>query len=187
MPLTRLDRIGHVDVDVGREVDRLAAHTGMPAVPAGALGAAHRTYRNMKTLGFFQSVAGTFHNRERLSETSGRTSDIFLADLGRGPVFVVVEASYEAAEAFLDDGQILLKLREWLEESLRRVVDAKGDPAPPREKWGIQLYGPGSRLPRGVKAIPFFTREFAPGIPALTLVLVKPTEADSGNPEGKRA
>ncbi|HTY89644.1 MAG TPA: hypothetical protein VMC84_00550 [Methanocella sp.] len=176
MPITPLNRINSVDINVKREVDKLAAYSGPASIPNSALADVYRTYRNMKTLRFFRLVAEGFHNNERLSEISGRTYDIFKADLGRGQVYVIIEASNEAAKAFMDDGQIMLKLREWLIESLRRVVDAKGDMKlmPPVEKWDRWLYGRGSVLPRDVRVIPFYSQEFTPGIPALTLILVKP-------------
>ena len=176
MPITPLNRINSVDIDVKREVDKLAGYTGPAMVPGGSLSEVYRTYKNMKTLKFFRLVAEGFGNNERQSEISGRTYDIFQADLGRGHIYIILEVSYEAAQAFLDDGQIMFKLREWMAESLKRVVDAGGDMKlmPPIEKWDRWLYGKGTRLPRDVRVIPFFNQEFSPGIPALTLVLVKP-------------
>jgi hypothetical protein len=171
-----LNRINSVDVDVKREVDKFVAYKGPASLPNSALGDVYRVYRNMKTLKFFKLVIEGSNNKERLSELSGRTYDMFKADLGRGQIYIIVEASYEAANAFMDDGQILLKLREWLTESLKRVVDAQGDMKllPPIEKWDRWLYGKGSALPRDVRAIPFYNAEFTPGVPALTLVLVRP-------------
>ncbi|BAI61860.1 conserved hypothetical protein [Methanocella paludicola SANAE] len=176
MPITPLNRITTVDIDLKREVGKLAAYSGPVSIPNSALAEVYRTYRNMKTLKFFGLVEEKFNNKERLSEISGRTYDIFKADLGRGQIFVIIEASYEAANAFMDDGQIMFKLREWLTESLQRVVDARGDMklTPPIEKWDRWLYGKGTALPRDVRAIPFYSQEFSPGTPALTLILVKP-------------
>ncbi len=176
MPLTPLNRIGSVDIDVKREVNKLAEYTGPASIPNAALSDVYRVYRNMKTLRFFRLVAEGFGNKERLSEISGRTYDIFKADLGRGQIYIIIEASYEAANAFMDDGQIMFKLREWLTESLKRVVDVPGDMklVPPIEKWDRWLYGKGTALPRDVRAIPFYSPEFSPGTPALTLMLVKP-------------
>lgn len=176
MPITPLNRISSVDINVKREVEKLAAYAGPASTPNSALADVYRTYRNMKTLRFFRLVAEGFNNQERLSEINGRTYDIFKADLGRGQVYVIIETTNEAAKAFLDDGQIMFKLREWLTESLRRVVDAHGDSklVPPVEKWDRWLYGQGTILPRDVRVIPFYSQEFSPGIPALTLVLVKP-------------
>lgn len=176
MPLKPLNRIDSVDIDVKREVNKLAGYSGPATIPNSALAEVYRTYRNMKILRFFRLVAEGFGNHERQSEISGRTYDIFKADLGRGQVYIILEVSYEAANAFLDDGQIMFKLREWLTESLRRVVDARGEMKlmPPIEKWDRWLYGKGTTLPRDVRAIPFYSPEFSPGIPALTLILVKP-------------
>jgi hypothetical protein len=176
MPIVPLNRINSVDINVKREVDKLAGYSGPVTIPNSALMDVYRTYRNMKILRFFRLVAEGFGNHERTSEISGRTYDIFKADLGRGQVYVILEVSSEAANAFLDDGQIMFKLREWLTESLRRVVDAGGDMKlmPPVEKWDRWFYGKGTALPRDVRVIPFFSQEFSPGIPALTLILVKP-------------
>lgn len=176
MPITPLNRINSVDINVKREVDKLAAYSGPANIPNAALADVYRMYRNMKTLKFFGLVEEKFNNHERLSEISGRTYDIFKADPGRGQVYVIIEASYEAANAFMDDGQIMFKLREWLTESLKRAVDVGGDmkPMPPIERWDRWLYGKGSPLPRDVRVIPFYSQEFSPGIPALTLILVKP-------------
>jgi len=176
MPFIPLNRIVSVDINVKREVDKLVAYSGPASIPNSAQAQVYRTYRNMKTLRFFALVEEKFNNKERLSEISGRTYDIFKTDLGRGEVYVITEASYEAANAFMDDGQIMFKLRGWLAESLQRVVDAKGDMklTPPIEKWDRWLYGKGTALPRDVRAIPFYSQEFTPGTPALTLILVKP-------------
>lgn len=176
MPFTPLNRISSVDIDVKREVGKLAAYSSPASISSHTQAEVYRTYRNMKTLKFFALVEEKFNNKERLSEISGRTYDIFKADLGRGEVYIITEASYEAANAFMDDGQIMFKLREWLTESLQRVVDAKGDMklTPPIEKWDRWLYGKGTALPKDVRAIPFYSQEFTPGTPALTLILVKP-------------
>lgn len=176
MPMIPLNRINSVDINVKREVEKLAGYEGPAVLPSKALADVYRTYKNMKTLGFFKLVVHGSKNHERLSELSGRTYDIFRANAGKGEIYIITEASVEAADAFMDDGQIIYKLREWLTESLKRVVDAPGDmkTLPPVEKWDRWLYGKGTRLPRDVRAIPFFNAEFVPGIPTLTIVLVKP-------------
>lgn len=176
MPIIPLNRIASVDIDVKREVNKLAEYNGPKAFPNKALTDVYRTYQGLKTLKFFGLVYGQFHNSEEPKQFSCRTYDIFNADLGRGQIYVITEASIEAANAFMDDGLILLKLREWLTESLRRVVDASSDMnmISPMEKWGHWLYGKGTVLPENVRVIPFFNAEFVPGVPVLTLVLVKP-------------
>jgi hypothetical protein len=169
-----LDRINSVSIDVKREVNKLASYSGPASLPGRALSDVYRAYKDLKTLRFFGRVYEQFHNAEEPKLADGRTYDIFQAELGRGRIFIITEASAEAANAFHDDGLILLKLREWLEESLRRVVSTDLKLLSPVEKWDRWLYGKGTVLPRDVRAIPFFSQEFVPGVPALAIAFVKP-------------
>ncbi len=169
-----LDRINSVTIDVKREVSKLAFYEGPAGFPGEALSEVYRAYLDLKRLRFFGQVCGQFHNTEAPKPASCRTYDIFQANPGKGKVFVITEVSMEAASAFLDDGLIMLKLREWLEESLKRVISKDLKYLSPLEKWDRWLYGKGTALPRDIRAIPFFSRELVPGIPALIIVIVKP-------------
>jgi hypothetical protein len=155
-------------------VNKLASYEGPAEFPGKALTDVYKTYQDLKRLRFFQRVYEQFRNTEQPKQADCRTYDIFLADAGRGQLFIVTEVSEEAADAFRDDGQIMLKLREWLEESLKRVVSSDLKYLSPVEKWDRWLYGKGTALPADVRAIPFFSRDFTPGVPALVIVFVKP-------------
>ncbi len=174
LPMLPLDRINSVSIDVKREVSRLASYEGPNEFPSMALTDVYKTYQNLKKLRFFERVYEQFHNAEQPKQVDCRTYDIFEADAGRGKLFIITEASEEAAVAFNDDGQIMLKLRGWLEESLKRVVSTDLKYLTPAEKWDRWLYGKGTELPADVRAIPFFSKDFVPGVPVLTIVFVKP-------------
>lgn len=176
MPLRRLD----VDVDIGRHVSMLAGYHGPSRLPGKALAEAYRVYKDMKTLGFFRLAAERLGNSEEPKRLDGRTYDLFVADPSRGKLLVIVETSMEAASAFLDDGLIMLKLRGWLGETLKRFIDESlgKSPRSQLDTWERLFYGKGSPLPRGVRAIPFFSAEFIPSVPALTLILIKTRDMD---------
>ncbi len=169
-----LDRIRTVSIDVRREVNKLAYYEGPRTFPGKALGDVYRGYLDLKKLQFFKRVYEQFHNTEEPRQSDGRTYDIFQADPGKGRLFVITEVSVEAANAFHDDGLILFKLREWLDESLKRVASTDLKLLSPLEKWDRWLYGQGTVLPRDVRAIPFYSQDLVPGVPALILVIVKP-------------
>jgi hypothetical protein len=173
-PLVPLDKLRDVKIDTAGEVRKIIASKGMDRVPEGSLPLTlvYRVYKNLKMLGFFRLVIERFGNRECKRDLSLRVYDIYDVRTGDGRIFFVVEASLEAIEAFLDDGSVLLKIREWLADSYRRVCMA-GDAGDVMKIWDDAFHAPGSPLPAGVMVVPFYHKELAPGVPAVILVLVK--------------
>jgi hypothetical protein len=172
MPIIPLNRISSVDIDVQREVEKLAHYRGPAKMKDAALQQVYFTFKDLKLLKFFRLVYERYHNKELETAKSLRNYDLFETDAGNGRLFIVVDISSQALNAFLDDGSVAFKLREWLAESLRRVVDTSLDWTP-MEKWDRYFYGKGTVLPAGVKAIPFYNPELAPGVPGLILIFVK--------------
>jgi len=170
----RLDRLREVKVDVAAEVRKIIASQGLDRVPEGSLPLTqvYRAYKNLKTLGFFRLVMARFGNTECGRDISLRVYDIYDVSTGGGRIFFVVEASLEAIDAFLDDGYVLLKVREWLADAYRRVCLA-GDSKDVLRTWDDAFHAPGSPLPAGVMVVPFYHKALAPGVPGVVLVLVK--------------
>jgi hypothetical protein len=169
-----MDRLRDVKIDTAAEVRKIIASKGMDRVPVGSLPLTlvYRTYKNLKTLGFFRLVIERFGNRECKRDLDLRVYDIYDVKTGGGRIFFMVEASLEAIEAFLDDGQVLLKIRDWLAESYRRVCMARED-SDVMKTWDDAFHAPGSPLPADVIVVPFYNKELAPGVPGVILVLVK--------------
>ena len=181
MPIVPLNRIASVDINVEREVDKLAAYRGPVNLENTALQQVYFTFNNLKTLKFFRLVYERYGNRETENARNLRTYDMFEADLGKGKLFIIVDISSEALNAFLDDGSVAFKMREWITDSCRRVVDTSPG-RKPIQKWdryfyGIDISGTAfagrTKLPQGVKVIPFFKEDFAPGVPVLLLLFIK--------------
>jgi hypothetical protein len=173
--LIPMDRIRDVKIDTAAEVRKIIASRGLDRAPEGSLplSQVYRVYRNLKTLGFFALVMSRFGNRECGSRVASlRTYDIYDVSTGSGRVFFVVEASVEAVDAFLDDGSVLLKIREWLADAYRRVCLA-GETEDPVRLWDDTFHARGSPLPEGVMVVPFYNKNLAPGIPGVILALVK--------------
>jgi hypothetical protein len=170
MSLKPLNVISVAEINEGLEIEKIAAHAGPRETSSAALQAVYFTYRDMKLLGFFRSVYGRFGDRDAGMKGS-RTYDIFDADTGNGRLFFVVDVSSGALDAFLDDGLVAFKLRDWLAESCRQVVGVPRDQA--RDAWETAIYGGNTMLPPRVRAIPFYSADFAPGVPTLTLAIVK--------------
>ncbi|OPY29009.1 MAG: hypothetical protein A4E28_01166 [Methanocella sp. PtaU1.Bin125] len=185
--LIPMDRLRDVEVDTAAEVRKIVASRGLDRAPEGSLplSQVYRVYRDLKTLGFFSLVMGRFGNRECGSRvTSLRTYDIYDVSTGGGRIFFVVEASVEAVDAFLDDGSILLKIREWLADAYRRVCTA-GETEDPVKLWDDAFHARGSPLPPEVRVIPFYNKNLAPGVPGVILALVKGQRSasrDQGRP-----
>ena len=169
-----MDRLRDVKIDTAAEVRKIIASKGLDRVPEGSLPLTliYRVYKNLKTLGFFRLVMGRFGNAECGRDLSLRVYDIYDVPTGKGRIFFVVEASQEAVEAFLDDGYVLLKVREWLADAYRRVCMA-ADNNDVIKTWDDAFHAPGSPLPAGVMVVPFYNKELAPGVPGVILVLVK--------------
>jgi hypothetical protein len=176
MPFTPMNRITTVTIDTRAELEKIAAAKGVPAIRKYAMGDVFRTYQNMKTLRFFQAVFDHFGNKEATKQQSLRTYDIFKAEVWEGEIFFIVEASWESVEAFLDDGSVIFKIKEWLIESYKKAVsDMRQAPKADKVKlWDDAFMRTGSPLPDDVLVIPFYREDFVPGVPAVTLVLVKP-------------
>jgi|AGTN01.2.fsa_nt_gi hypothetical protein len=172
--LVPLNRLREVKIDTAAEVRKILASKGMDRVPEGSLPLTlvYRSYKNLKTMGFFGLVMAQFGNRECRHDVSLRVYDIYDVSTGSGRIFFMVEASFEAIDAFLDDGYILLKVREWLAEAYRRVCMAP-DGQDALKTWNDAFYAHGSPLPAGVMVIPFYNKNLAPGVPGVILVLVK--------------
>jgi hypothetical protein len=173
-PLVPLNRLRDVKIDTAAEVRKIIASKGLDRVPEGSLPLTliYRVYKNLKTLGFFRLVMERFGNKECGGDLSLRVYDIYDVGTGAGRIFFVVEASLEAIDAFLDDGYVLLKVREWLADAYRRVCMARDDGDVMRT-WDDAFHAPGSPLPAGVMVVPFYNKELAPGVPGVILVLVK--------------
>jgi hypothetical protein len=172
MPIIPLNRISSVDIDVQREVGKFAHYEGPVKMKDAALQQIFFTFKDLKLLKFFRLVYDRFNNKELETAKSLRNYDIFETDAGNGRLYVITDISSQALHAFLDDGSVAFKLRGWLEETLRRVVDTSLDWTP-LEKWDRYFYGKGTVLPPGVKAIPFYNPDLAPGVPGLILIFVK--------------
>jgi hypothetical protein len=172
--LTPMNRLRDVKIDTAAEVRKIIASKGLDHAPEGSLplSQVYRVYKNLKTLGFFSLVAGHFGNTECGGSHSLRVYDIYDVSTGNGRVFFVVEASREAIAAFLDDGAILFKIREWLADAYRRICMA-GDVPDPIRAWDDAMHAHGSPLPADVTVIPFYNKDLAPGVPGVILVLVK--------------
>jgi hypothetical protein len=169
-----MDRLRDVKIDTAAEVRMIIASKGQDRVPEGSLPLTqiYRVYKNLKTLGFFRLVLERFGNKECGRDLSLRVYDIYDVRTGGGRIFFVVEASLEAIEAFLDDGSILFKIREWLADSYRRVCMAR-DNGDVLKTWDDAFHAPGSPLPASVMVVPFYNKELAPGVPGVILLLVK--------------
>jgi hypothetical protein len=179
-PFIRLDRLRDVKIDSAAEVRKIIASECLDHVPEGSLPLTqiYHTYKNLKKLGFFRLVIERFGNTECRAEINLRVYDIYEVSTGRGHIFFMVEASRETIDAFLDDGSILLKIRDWLADSYRRVCMA-GDAGDVMKIWDDAFHAPGSPLPAGVMVVPFYHKELAPGVPGVILVLVKEVTTDT--------
>jgi hypothetical protein len=171
-----MNRISSVTIDTRAELEKIAAAKGVPVMRKYAMGDVFKIYQNMKTLRFFQAVFDHFGNKEATKQQSLRTYDIFKAEVWEGEIFFIVEASWESVEAFLDDGSVIFKIKEWLIESYKKAVsDMRMSPRADNVKlWDDAFMRTGSPLPHDVMVIPFYHEDFVPGVPAVTLALVKP-------------
>ncbi len=182
--LIPMNRIRDVKIDTAAEVRKIIASRGLDRAPEGSLplSQVYKVYQDLKTLGFFRLVMSRFGNRECSSRVTGlRTYDVYDVSLGGGRIFFVVEASAEAVEAFMDDGSVLLKIRDWLTDAYRRVCMA-GDTEDPVKLWDDAFHARGSPLPSGVMVIPFYNKNLAPGVPGVILALVKERDQRPLNP-----
>lgn len=171
--MIRLHKITSLAVDPETEIRKIIASGGRDRITAdsSAMSQVYRIYRNMKVLGFFGLVAGRYGNTEAAGGMSLRVYDIFEGDTGEGRIFFIVEITRESLDAFLDDGCVLLKIREWLISCYRCVSQSvpSGDVV---RLWDDVFSAPGSPLPASVKVVPFYNQAIAPGIPAVILILV---------------
>jgi hypothetical protein len=172
--LVPMNRLRDVKIDTAAEIRKIIASKGLDRVPEGSLPLTliYRVYKNLKTLGFFRLVMERFGNTECGRDLSLRVYDIYDVPTGQGRIFFMVEASQEAIEAFLDDGYVLLKVREWLADAYRRVCMARDD-GDVLKTWDDAFHAHGSPLPAGVLVVPFYNKELAPGVPGVILALVK--------------
>jgi hypothetical protein len=170
-----MNRITSVTIDTRAELEKIAAAKDVPEIRKGAMQDVYRIYQNMKTLRFFQAVFDHFGNTEATRQQSLRTYDIFKARVCEGEIFFIVEASWESVEAFLDDGSVIFKIKDWLVESYKKAVsDMRQMPGGDKVKvWDDAFMRIGSPLPDHVMVVPFYHEEFVPGVPAVTLALVK--------------
>lgn len=176
MPLTPLNRITTVKIDTRAELEKIASAKGVPGIRKYAMKDVYHIYQNMKTLRFFQAVFNQFGNTEATKQQGLRTYDVFKAEVWEGEIFFIVEASWESVAAFLDDGLVIGKIKEWMVESYKKAVsDMRQAPKADKVKiWDDAFMRNGSPLPHDVMVIPFYHDEFVPGVPAVTLALVKP-------------
>ncbi len=173
--LVPMNRLRDVTIDTAAEVRKIIASRGLDRAPEGSLplGQVYRVYKDLKTLGFFAIVMRRFGNEECSSRIASlRTYDIYDVGTGGGRVFFVVEASKEAVDAFMDDGSVLFKIREWLAGAYRQVCMA-GATEDPLKLWDDAFHAHGSPLPADVMVIPFYNRNLAPGVPGVILALVR--------------
>ncbi len=173
-PLIPLNRLRDVKIDTPGEVRKIIASKGLDQLPDGSLplNQVYQAYKNLKTVGFFSLVMDRFGNTECGRDVSLRVYDIYDVSTGSGRLFFMVEASMEAIDAFLDDGSILFKIREWLADAYLSVCMA-GDAWDPAKVWNDAMHARGSPLPADVMVVPFYNRDLAPGVPGVILVLVK--------------
>ena len=168
-----LHRLKAINIDVAAEVRNIIESGGHDRGSGDdcGLGQVYRVYRNMKTLGFFQLVAEAYGNRECTGGFSQRVNDLFSAATVEGHIYFVTEITHEALEAFLDDGLVLYKIRPWLTDCFRKAcaLQPGHDLA---ARWDALFEAGGSPLPKGVKVLPFYHKELAPGCPGIILVLV---------------
>lgn len=168
-----LHKITGVSIDTAAEIRKIIASQGKDIITEEdhPISLVYKIYRNLKTLGFFSQVEQRFGNTEATRDLSLRVYDIYEVSTGSGRLFFVVEASRETLGAFLDDGFVLLKVRDWLADAYRRVCMAP-DTGDPVKTWDDAFHAPGSPLPSGVIVVPFYNRNLAPGVPSVILVLV---------------
>lgn len=173
-PLVPLHKLRDVPVDTAAEVRKIIASRGLDQTREDdrPLARVYQAYKDLKTLGFFSAVIGRFGNTESGRAVSLRVCDIYEVSTGGGRLFFMAEASMEAIDAFLDDGLILLKIRDWMAGAYRHVCTAPADTEDPARLWDDTLHAPGSPLPPEVKVVPFYNKELAPGVPGVILVLV---------------
>lgn len=172
-----LHRLKTVKIDPAAEVRKIVASGGHDRAIEGSGGPSQRlsqidkVYHNLKTLGFFRLVAEAWCNQECTGGRSQRVNDLFEANTVDGHIFFIVELTREAIDAFIDDGLVSYKLRDWLTSCFRRacVMQPDKDPA---AMWNDLYSARGSPLPKGVRVLPFYNKELAPGIPGVILVLV---------------
>jgi len=176
--LIPLHQLKSVVIDQTSEIRKIVASRGHDKVPEGpgALSQVYLVYKNMKTLGFFRLIAEAEDNFECTGGASQRVNDLFEANTVDGHIFFVVEATREAVTAFMDDGLILYKIRSWLISCFRTAceIPATEDPV---ASWDRIFSASGSPLPKGVRVLPFYNKELAPGIPGVILVLVYQKQA----------
>ncbi len=171
-----MNRITTVKIDTQAELEKIASAKGVPGIRKYAMKDVYHIYQNMKTLRFFQAVFDHFGNKEATKQQGLRTYDVFKAEVWEGELFFIIEASWESVAAFLDDGLVIGKIKDWMVESYKKAVsDMRQAPGADKVKiWDDAFMRTGSPLPHDVMVIPFYRDDFVPGVPAVTLALVKP-------------
>jgi hypothetical protein len=168
-------RVSPMRIDSRAELELIARSPGLPDLKKDHITDVYRTYTLLKSARFFTAVFQQFGNREVVSWRLSYTCDVFDTFIWEGRMFLIIELSGEAIDAFLDDGFSVLKIKGWLVESYRKAVsDMRLWPKADKIKlWDYAFNRPGSPLPDDVLVLPFFT-EPVPGVPVAVLALVKP-------------
>jgi hypothetical protein len=169
-----LHLLSKLESDPEKEVKAIIMSGGKDHIPLdNALQPVYHTYQNLKLLGFFKLAMERYGNNECLRELSLRVYDIFKAETGNGEIFFIVECSKEALNAFLDDGSVLLKIREWIAGSYREALKIPIASESYIIEWNKIFNSKISPIPKGVKAVPFYKKNFVAGVPAVIIILVK--------------
>jgi hypothetical protein len=164
-----------VVLDSRAELEKIARSPGSPSLGKDSIQDVFRAYKHLKSTRYFTSVFEQFGNREITNWRISYTCDVFDAYIWEGRIFIIIEVSGDAIDAFMDDGFSVLKIKDWLVESYRKAVsDMRLWPRTDKIKiWDYAFNRPGSPPPEDVLVLPFHS-EMAPGVPTTTLALVKP-------------
>lgn len=175
MPSVGQGRVSPARIDSRVELEKIARSPGLPGLKKDHIMDVYRAYTLLKGARFFTSVFEQFDNREVVNWRLSYTCDVFDAFIWEGRMFLIIEISGDAIEAFMDDGFSVLKIKDWLVESYRKAVsDMRLWPKADKIKlWDYAFNRPGSPLPEDVLVLPFFA-EPVPGVPTAVLALVKP-------------
>jgi hypothetical protein len=176
MPLAETYIFNPDQIDTIAELEKIAIARGLPELRGNAVQDVYRIYADLKKTHFFRHVFGKFGNTEIRSWKVAFTSDVFDAYIWEGEIVFIIEVSHEAIVSFHDDGFAIMKIKEWLVESYKKAVsDMRLSPASNKiGLWDYAFNRMGSPLPDDLLVLPFFSEEFAPGVPAVILAIVKP-------------
>ncbi len=169
------DDVRMARIDVLEELDKIARSQDM-AVFRNVTSEVYGLYKERKKSGFFRDVFSGFGNVEIPVWQINRTCDVFYEDVWTGRAYFVIEASREALNAFNDDGYVIMKIKGWLVESYRKAISdlRTAHRSSMVRIWDYAFTRTGSPLPCDVLVLPYYDSETLPGVPVVTLMLVRP-------------